>query len=471
MREHLSVAKLGQLYQSGRMSPGDLFGALRRLAKEDPKGAWEWVDELEVSEFQKQSFHEEIAKIWFARDPEAMVARLDPENHQLWTIGGILLDQLWSDDPAAAKAARDHLDELVAASAFGTYFSLKPGAEGAAWLESLPDGHSRYVLMRKFAKDWLAKDPTAARAWLAKLPEKQRNDVLERFAGSMLWWFSDGSSRENRPLAMEWLQTEAPPAVRARLGPELVETIAAVDPAGALAWAQKNLSSAPLAEATSKVVSSLFVSDPEQARKMVESLPPGNLLHQAAAEVATKWMTNDPIAAVTWWMDQVEPSETNKSWGNGTAWKLADAWAKADSDSLRGYIQDPASRELPDVLVSAAVREWMDKDATGTMDWLASVPENRRSEAVETAFGELARDNPAMAAAEFEKRSAIATPDAAGRISSSWFRRDQNAAIAWAAAMPQGAARGKALEGLKAQADFEVQLGGTFPEALKKLLH
>lgn len=469
MREHLTVAKLGQLYQTGRMSLGDLFDAIRRLAKEDPKGAWEWVDELEVSEFQKQSYREEIAKIWFAQDPKAMVARLDPGDHQLWTIGGILLNQLWSDDPAVVKAARDHLDALVAASASATYFSPKLSAEGAALLESLPEGLSRDVLIRKFALDWLEKDATAARAWLAKLPPEQQNDVLEQFAGRMQSSFS-GSSREGRALAMSWIQTEAPPAARARLGPGLVETIAAVDPAGALAWAQKNLSSAPLAEATSKVVSRLFVSDPEQARKMVESLPPGNLLHQAAAEVATAWMTKDPIAAVTWWMDQVEPSEADKSWGNGTAWKLANTWAKADSDSLRSFIQDPASRPLPDILVSAAVREWMEKDATGTLDWLAAVPENRRGEAVETAFSELARDNPVSAAAEFEKRSTIGTPDAAGNVARIWFRTDPAAAIGWAASLPEGPARGKVLEGLKEQADFEVQLGGTFPESLKKLL-
>ncbi len=467
--ERMTVAKLGQLYQSGRMSPGDLSEAIRRSADADPKGTWEWVDELEVSDFEKQCFREEIAKIWFARDPNAMVARLDPGDYHLWPVAGILLDQLASDDPKAAKAVRDHLDELIAATASAYTWSPKPGEQSAALLETLPDGLSRDVLIRKFAQDWLAKDPTAARAWLAKFPREQQNDVLEQFTGNMLSSFG-GSSREGRALAMEWIQNEAPPAARARLGPELVETIALVDPAGALAWAQENLSSAPLAEATGKVVSKLFASDPEQARKMVEALPPGNLLHQAAAEVATAWAEKDPLAAATWWMDQMEPGETNPSWGNRTAWNLADAWVKADSDSLRGYMQDPSSRQLPDALVSSAVGKWMEKDAAGTLDWLAKVPENRRGEAVDTAFSELARDNPAKAAAEFEQRSAIATPDAAGSIARIWFRTDQDAAIAWAASLPEGAARGKVLEGLKNQADFEVQLGGVFPEALEKLL-
>lgn len=467
--ERMTVAKLGQLYQSGRMSPGDLSEAIRRSAEADPKGTWEWVDELEVSDFEKQCFREEIARIWFARDPDAMVARLDPGDYHLWPIAGILLDQLASDDPKAAKAVREHLDELITASASAYTWSPKPGEQSAALLETLPDGLSRDALIRKFAQDWLEKDTTAARAWLAKLPKDQQNDILEHFAGSMLSSFN-GPSREGRALAMEWIQTEAPPAVRARLGPSLVETMAAKDPAAAMAWAQENLSSAPLAEATSKVVSRLFDSDPEQARKTVEALPPGNLLHQAAAEVATAWAEKDPLAAVTWWMDQMEPGETDPSWGNRTAWNLADAWMKADSDSLRGYLQDPASRQLPDALVSSAVGKWMEKDAAGTMDWLAKVPENRRGEAVETAFSELARDNPAKAAAEFEQRSTIATPDAAGSIARIWFRTDPAAAIGWAASLPEGPARGKVLEGLKNQADFEVQLGGVFPEALKKLL-
>jgi hypothetical protein len=323
-------------------------------------------------------------------------------------------------------------------------------------------------LARQYAARWLEKDVAAARAWMKNLPEATQAEIMGSFVerGGIQY----NTSPETRAAAAAWVQNEADPTTRARLGPALVEWMAREDPAAALAWATAHLSAAPLAHATATLVISLYSTDPEGARQMVADLPPGNLRHRAAAEIATAWATEEPAAAVDWWLSQVDPAEAAKSSGITAGYRLGEAWFRDDPDSLRARLADPAQPALPMSLAYQAIRQWTKEDPAATLDWAARLPADRRESFLRTTFRDWSdRDAPAAAAAYLGQPD-LAPPAAAASIAGNWFRGDPEASIRWTAGLPEGPARAAALENLKRLADFEVQLGDSFPPALQKLL-
>ncbi len=84
-------------------------------------------------------------------------------------------------------------------------------------------------------------------------------------------------------LVGEWVSREAPPLVRACVGPNYAKWLAGVgeDPERAFQWARDNLASAPLAKALREIVPAYARKDPEAARRAVESLSPGHLRREA----------------------------------------------------------------------------------------------------------------------------------------------------------------------------------------------
>lgn len=459
-------AALERLRRSGNHSTADLLEAVKQSAEADPEGTWQWIDEQDFGG-ERQAFREAVALIWFPRDPEAVLSRLGPTDSDNWRIAGSFFSLLASKDPASVAAVRKHLDEIVAmAGPSPDSWRLPfPDEGGGKILLSLPPGPSRDLLTRHFANEWLNHDFTAAQAWMTNLSPVQRDQVMAEFSTRAIHRQGEAGAA-----AAGWIMNEAPPALKAKLGPSLVEWLAKDDPATAFAWATSNLSAGPLATATGNLVSRLFADDPELARQTVEDLPPGNLRHQAALKVAEAWAAEDPQAAVDWWLGAVDPAEAAKPGFATAAYQLGQKWLKSDPDSIRARFSDPDSSGLPVTLAKPALREWMKLQPDATLDWVETLPADRRPAFAELAFRELSWQDPIAAARLFDQRPETAPPAAAGSIASSWFGKDPEAAIAWAAELPKGESRAAALRALKGKADFEVQLGGRFPPALQKLL-
>jgi hypothetical protein len=150
---------------------------------------------------------------------------------------------------------------------------------------------------------------------------------------------------------------------------------------------------------------------------------------------------------------------------------LGKEWAATQPDSLRSYLADPARPALPQSLLAAGVMELVSKDQAGTLEWIAGMPEKQRPALAKAAFQGLAYQAPAKAAATFDARPELATGEAAGYIASSWYSKDPQATVGWISTLPWGGPRESAIAKVKAIAEFEVSLGGSFPEDLKKLLH
>ena len=452
--EAANPALLERLTRAGSLSQSDRWELVRRSAQADPEGTWTWLESQDFSDNERNNLRRIIAQVWFPLEPEALLGRLDATSYDDWQIAGSLVGLLFSKDPTEVAAATRHLDALVAlASPNSTAsFYLPRDESSAALLLALPAGRARDTLTRQYATSWLEEDVVAARAWMKNLPETTQAEIMGSFVerGGIQY----NTSPETRAAAAAWIRDEADPAARARLGPALVEWMARNDPATALAWASENLSAAPLAIATAKVVSQLFASDPDQARAIVAGLPPGNLRHRGAAGVAEAWIGKEPAAAVDWWLSQVDSTEAARSSGITAGSRLGDLWLHVDPDSLRARLADPDQPALPMSLASPALRHWAEKEPVATLDWAATLPADRQESFVRTTYRGWAYDD----------------APAAGVIASAWFRRDAEASIRWTADLPPGPARDAAIQSLRKSADFEVQLGGTFPPALQKLL-
>ncbi len=455
------------LHGAEKLPLPDLLDLLPSHAEKDPEGTWNWIESHPWKDHERTELLSLVASIWFAKDPQAVISKLRAHDHRDWKISASLVAKIASPDAAEASLAREHL-ELLAAFA-GNFLKdvhlpkLEKG--GAELLFSLPDGRAKIRLIGMFAPQWLSQDFNAAKAWLDRLPTPQREDILTKFNMSAL----RDRSPEVRASALDWLTNEATPSARARAGPVLVENMAIQDPAAALAWANEHLASGTLAAATSTIITRLQARNPELARRTVEDLPPGDLRHRAAAELAKHWSARDPAAAIAWWLGQVSEAEASRG-GPGPASTLGKQWFGRDPDSFRRHLADPDAIELPSSLIYPAIGDMMKTDIQGTLDWLASLPEQRRADAAGTAFQHWAWQDPGAAAVEFTARPGLATPRAAQAIAGAWFDRDSEAAISWVAGLPGGEARQAALQALKKGAEFEVQLGGEMPARLEELL-
>jgi hypothetical protein len=467
--DHATPAAFDRLYRSGSLSMTEQLEFLKRCAKNDPVGIWNWLDSQELPRNMANNFRNAVADVSFGSHPELVLSRLNRRDPEDLMIAGSLFRKLTSDDPQEAAAVREHLDALVNLTRGHGLWLPKPEEGGGEALLSLPPGRSRDILVNQFAEWWLEKDIAAARVWMKELPDAQREEIMGKAVSQ---WLSPDypASAESKSAAAEWLRNEASPATRAKLGPKLAAAMAENDPAAALAWANSNLAAAPLAAATGAIVLRLFNQAPDLACKTVEALPPGQLLHRAAAEIAKAWCAKNPEAAVDWWLDQVDSREAGRCWGYSPGHQLGLKWLEANPDSLRQRIADPGAAQLPASVAAVAIDAWTGKQPVATLDWLASLPPDQRGELTKTAYQTYAGKDPAAAAAQFLQRPELATPAAAGAIASAWYGTESEAAIQWAAALPQGGARNEALKSLKKNADLETMMGAPFPESLSKLL-
>lgn len=467
-----TVASLELLHRAGRMDLTALQQTVRKIAASDPAGAWNWVEGAKLSGTDRAFLLREVASVWFDKDPEQVLLKIPGRPFLESTeMACSLINKLKSKDPAERENLIAHLDQVLELTNGNRgMINLMPyNDEGGSLLLSLPPGRGRDILIEDFANQWLGSDPLAANAWIQNLPAGTRDRVMEQFTQETLH-----PHRTSQPgvkeFALEWLTKEASEASRKRLGPLYASLLAKDDPAAAMEWASSHLGAAPLAEAAGEIVMELYARDPEGARRMVEELPPGNLQNLSAYDVAEKWLATEPAAAAAWWIEQVKGSIDKSDYFAHGGNRLAQEWIKTNPDSYCAFLADPASGEIPMAMIYAGVSGLVAKDKEATFDWLGTLPKERRDEAIKAAYQSWSHDAPAEAASAFDARPHLATADAARQIAASWFQKDAQAATGWIATLPWGGTREAALAGARRIAEFEVEMGGTFPEELKVLL-
>ena len=454
-----------QLYRSGKFTRDEIMDAAARLAGGDPAGTWEIVKAAELPMRLRHDLLTMVAGMWGERDLEGLLA--NPEASKM--AGNFFCGAVWKltagSDEESAKIIGlfGQLSPMICR--VYSYAILPENPEnGAARIQSLPEGEAKDRIASAYAAAWMKKDPQAAIVWLRQLGPELRGRAIERFSTDLL---AKAADRDPKAMAitMEWLEKEATPTARARLGAAFCANLAESDPAAALAWASGHLSSGPLAEATGKITALMMRRDPAAARTAVEGLPPGGMKHRAASEVATEWAKVQPEEAVAWWMQNVTKAEWDRSSGT-----IGMAWYQSSPETLLEHIRNPDAPELPGGIMTAAAREMFRKDKLATFDWIESVPASRREALFDTIYHSWAWQAPGEAAAFLETRPELATPELSRKIVEAWYDREPSAAIAWVAQLPWGGTREAALKEAKRKADGIASAGGSYPEELRVLL-
>ncbi len=188
---------------------------------------------------------------------------------------------------------------------------------------------------------WAETDPTAALAWLDKLPDAQeRAGLLDRSLG--MW----SSVRPEANLALA-LHLDPGPG-RAHEVRKVLERWHDEYPEAALAWlrAQTDPDLTPLlAPLESRALADVARADPAAAVSRWASLPAGPARTSTASAIASAWGERDPAAAALWWLKQQSPSFDPARLAepfarDQTLTLLLANWGRRDPDALLQWAED-----------------------------------------------------------------------------------------------------------------------------------
>jgi hypothetical protein len=301
--DRASLTTLDRMFRAGRFNRGrhlDLPTMVEQCARADPMGTWEWVEENLVKDGPDSNYDYCISRAivpLFFEDPEFALKKLKVLKASGWDgeVLHKLLWKLWSEDSRESalvirygqqlfEVVKDWMDP----STLEFKFNVAPQGREALNTEeafALPGGGElRDATIRDTFSQWLADDPRPAFSWMkSHLPPDQQEMIMESFAEKMFKHTDGEKPNELDALVGDWISREAPPLVRARVGPNYAKWLATTggDPEAAFQWAGNHLSSAPLAAALRNVVPAYVRKDPEAARRAIESLPPGHLRREA----------------------------------------------------------------------------------------------------------------------------------------------------------------------------------------------
>lgn len=216
------------LLNDGSLSMDEATRVVQAWAEEDPAACWAWQRE---GGMPGVDFTNTIFGAWAKKAPEAAVAAARSAPLARRGSAAAALFSVWMrNESPAAGALAPHLDQLAA---------LRGGNLGPQWgiadedgkmssrILSLPPGPARAGLLRGYASGLFDKDWEQGAAWAAKLPDSDRAAAMEELAGAALMngriaSYSGADRKEPGPerqaWARQWLEEEADPATRARLG-------------------------------------------------------------------------------------------------------------------------------------------------------------------------------------------------------------------------------------------------------------
>jgi hypothetical protein len=449
---------LAVLLTSGTLSGEEVFRLVRRWADRDPAGCWAWYQNEGAIALRQIDPTNIIFVSWARQNPVAAMAAMRTAK---WVSKASAADgmlEVWlSDDGKTSAALAPFLDELARFADTPIYWAAHhdPDLLGARLL-ALPPGFARSEFIRKFGTGFFEKDWAAAVAWTSSIPEPDRSALLAQSAATALNTKSEvrhiignatpaQRSPERLAWAQHWLTTEAGASTRARLGPVYVDSLAATDPAAALAWAQDSLGGLTLSKAIGKIVETHAGADRDAALALIDSLPPGGVRMKATDAFVEQWHTKDPAAAGAWALAQSRDTLSDPGWAS-----LGSKWAFADPDGFKAAIQTH-SEEVSPRMVGMGIFNLVRKDAPGTATWAASLPPTLRDSTLNTTLRTWAGEDAPAAARFIAENPSISIPDGtAVRVAELLHHRDPEAAVTWSRALPVGPARDSTLSAIKA---------------------
>lgn len=281
---------------------------------------------------------------------------------------------------------------------------------------------------------------------------------------------SQAPANENR-IKLSQVVNADDPAHKAEDLNRLARDVAAHDPSEAIAMADEIPSEEDRVVFLRGAFEAWAAKDPQAAAQYAESqLPPGAARSEALRTALYAWGQTNPRAAFQWMEDHL--SGPLKEEGLVA---LAQGWSRRSPEKAAQWFADTGSTSQP--LLSAITSTWARQNATAAAAWAATLRDGtNRDVGITSALGELARQDPAAAAAAalpFLQSDPAANPagtpvrDLAGVLADIWATSDPAAAATWIRQLPAGAAQIEAAGTLATVwASHDIQAAITWSQSL-----
>lgn len=409
----LAAALLAGWVALERGRPATPAGAVVRQRPPAPIAAWERVLE-EFDRLGEAEAVEDLRRLAAsAADGVALgnlaaaielAARRAPSAAMQELVAQLLLRWAAIDPAAAAEHTARGLQLFLSEESTRTLFARVRAQDAGAAARLAAAMHqcsARNELVAQAVAGWAGADRAAALAWLEELP-----------AGIIKVWGLEAVLRHSPPGAYGDIAACAAtlPSEHVGFQREVVARWGELDPAGALAWAER-LPDRGSREAVLPLALGRWAEvSPASAAGYLTAMPAGPARDQAAVLVASAWAQHDATGAVAW-------------------------VAAFPDEALR---QRAVERVLP---------AWIDADPASAAEWVARLPEGRL---LDGGLAVLSRRlAPTYPQAAFGTATGIAAPELR-------WRQLERAARAWLASDPAAALAGIARSDLPEPAKIQL---------------
>jgi hypothetical protein len=389
-----------------------------------------------------------------------------------------MMDNYFEKDPAAAFAALRNLPFSQTADlyprAFEIWAASNPAAASTAAL-NLPPSLMRNQVLERIANSWALTDPAAALAWANTLPASAgKSDAVADVVTSLGHLDPAGTAAALASYNI------LPGYSRDNTVRSIASSFAEIDPAGALQWADTNLTGLDYRTAMVSVLETISNTDPAAAAADLAKITDPSLSNQILQNpsILNNWIQQDPQAALAW--AQALPTD-DVSVRNTALAQVFATWTTTDPAAAGNYVlQNMTTDPSFSTLAKQVVNSMANSDSQGAFNWAVSLPSGggTRINAITTALGALANVDPQSAwedaqnltggnnapRAEASVISAWANQQpaqaaaalqslpegsdlntATANVAKSWLTQDPNAASQWINTLPQGDARDSAV--------------------------
>jgi hypothetical protein len=356
-----------------------------RWAEVDPRGLMGALGEVSRSEWERERAHYDVIRgrlfqAWVRDDPEAALAAA-AEMERRPQFRGVRWDAvaaLFTVDPERAFAVAETLPRWGLATPFPeSVWKEDPAAflqmAGGAGIEALVHAQISLAVGDAFGA-WVASDPTAASAWLTDRPPDQRRILWNQLVGKL--------TTADPAAAQAWFASVPPSAEREQAGVAMVQTWALTDPRAALEWLQDNLEGGR-GRAFAHVARALAEQGVDQAKQLVDAMPPGSQRDQVVSSIAQAWSEREFKPAIEWVLSLPpdDPGRRRAMEGLGYRWAEQDLAGAAAFVAAEGGLGE--SREV----LWNLPREFVAQDVTAGVAWAGSLPDGLRDEAFANLLG------------------------------------------------------------------------------------
>ncbi len=479
-----------------RLGPGDIQAALafakrskrnedRRLypmiiarwAETDPKAAatFALAEKGSFQGWQRQSAISSSAAEWARRDPAAAKAWAlgleDPADRSI--VAGAVASGMVAADPDGAFAWLQALPQdnrtLGAYSDFFRQWSTVDPLAASRKVLSLPFGEMRINAMTSIAASWADSDPTAALGWARSISETgARNRMLATVIGQ---WAA------TEPLLAAEAASEFPAgSIRNDALGNIITYVGLKDIDAAISLANEKLIGNARNNSLRNACQRLSYENPGGAAKIAIAIPEGPERDQAIGETMRNWASQSPADAMAF-IEANLPEGTSRKNALSAA---INGWAQIDPKAALEFTLKNGT-DKPDEIVGRAT-SWASLDAAGALAWakaqkdgptkalviagaiagmtgndpdrakelatpqfLASIPDDTRSNLTRSIANELASNDPVAAA---DWAASLSDPKARagafGATGGAWAAFDPVAAAAWLDKLPAGGDRDSA---------------------------